>query len=612
MKSIEVTAARRVGGVCVLLALTWMACHPSSQPPTPTEPDPSPLLYVSDYLTLHAAVFDTSEDESPPRQQIGVPLTTTYPLFTLDTAHDQIAVADTQGIRFYARDADGPPQAVRTIPWTFNGPLYIAASAEKNWLIVIDLRFTTPPGPFGPRDVLVDVYTFPLDASGPTQPLRTESWSEPTSSGHAACRPAIDFAREELFTCMGATMRVDVYPLSGSGQVSPLRDLRFDTVVAPSALSLDTHNGRLYAASVFSRAVTVYDSSASGQVTALRTFDDVNAFDLGVDPEHDELVTISKPDNRLSVYPLSGSGTVAPLRSFLAEGSRVEVDPARGEYIVGSDSRLSTYARLTTEGGGPLRRIWDGGPSYPAGIVVNPAERTLLMVHGSGFVETYPLSGGEPVRTLRGPGTGLDNARAIALAPQRGELFVSNSRSITVHPVGASGNEAPRRVISGQDTGLDSPWGLAVDEAHGELYVANWLPPYTIHVYALDANGNVHPTRTISGPDTGLDHPRGLALDLEHDELLVANYGGSVTVYPRLADGNVAPLRTLGGLYGSAESLGLLTAITYDPAREEMYLANVGVARVRVFSRLATGTTPALRSFSSGLKGPTGLALLYE
>jgi DNA-binding beta-propeller fold protein YncE len=611
MRTNDLSVAKRMGRrTWAVLALLLVACRPPppAEEPPPT-PEPSPRLYVSDYSTLQTAVFDTSRHESEPVGQIGVPLTLSFPLVALDTAHAQIAVADTQGIRFYPRGADGPPQAVRTIPRAFKGPIHIAASAEKNLLTVIDLSYTTPTRPFGPRDVLVDVYVFPLDASGPTEPLWTTSWSEVTGSGRIPCRPAIDFERGEIFSCMSDPSSVNVHPLAGGAKTSALRSMDFEGLV--SALALDARNGLLYAASDFQQVVFVFDSAASGEVAPLRTLEGIHARALAVDPEHEELVVILKPDNRLAVYPSPGSGAVAPLRSFLAEGTEVVVDPALDELIVGGGSRLSTYSRRTTGEGTPLRRLWDGGPSYPTGVAVNPAERTLLVVHASGFVETYPLSGGLPVRTLRGRQTRLELGRALAVAPLRGEFFVSNWNSLTSYPVGASGDVAPSRVIAGPDTGLVSPWGLAVDELHGELYVAD-SGANAIHVYALDANGNVRPKRTIAGPDTQLGGPRGMALDLVHDELLVSNYGGTVTTYPRLGEGSVAPLRLLGAERATPGSINFPTALTYDPVREELYVVSVGEGRVRVFSRLATGLTPALRSFSPGLKTPAGAALAYE
>src|SRR5207247_1731146 len=73
----------------------------------------------------------------------------------------------------------------------------------------------------------------------------------------------------------------------------------------------------------------------------------------------------------------------------------------------------------------------------------------------------------------------------------------------------------------------------------------------SVTVYARTANGNVAPLRTLSTPT--LNGVIGLAVDNVNNELFVADYGsnpsnGSVTVYPRSANGTVAPLRTISGV----------------------------------------------------------------
>src|SRR6266496_2907899 len=83
--------------------------------------------------------------------------------------------------------------------------------------------------------------------------------------------------------------------------------------------------------------------------------------------------------------------------------------------------------------------------------------------------------------------------------------------------------------------------------AQEELFVTNQGGSVT--VYARTANGDVAPLRTISGAATGLNGPFGLAVDTVNNELAVANIGNaapySITVYARTANGNVAPLRTI-------------------------------------------------------------------
>ena len=117
--------------------------------------------------------------------------------------------------------------------------------------------------------------------------------------------------------------------------------------------------------------------------------------------------------------------------------------------------------------------------------------------------------------------------------------------SVTVFSADASGDAAPLRVIAGPKTQLNWPTGVAVDPEHGEVFVSNSVGD-TIAVFSATANGDVAPIRVIKGPQTLLKAPAGIFFDAANDELWVANYGGhSATAYRRTASGDVAPVRVI-------------------------------------------------------------------
>lgn len=139
-------------------------------------------------------------------------------------------------------------------------------------------------------------------------------------------------------------------------------------------------------------------------------------------------------------------------------------------------------------------------------------------------------------------------------------LYVLNVdlHSITVYPTTATGNHLPKRTIAGSSTQLSScfPNQIAVDKL-GELFVSCQRVGSTwgILVFAPLANGNVAPARTITGSATGLDFPYGVATD-KNNNLFVSNCGNqcsgsglppSITVYAAGASGNVAPIRAISG-----------------------------------------------------------------
>jgi DNA-binding beta-propeller fold protein YncE len=145
-------------------------------------------------------------------------------------------------------------------------------------------------------------------------------------------------------------------------------------------------------------------------------------------------------------------------------------------------------------------------------------------------------------------------------------------------------------------------------EAQDEIFVANTANFIT--VYNRTANGDVAPVRVLGGSATGLVTPDSVAVDLVHNELFVANAGASsVTVYDRAASGNTPPLRTI---QGPATGLGNPEKLALDLANGEVFVANANPPSnnysVTVYSRTANGNVAPLRI----LQGPaTGLSLPY-
>src|ERR1700678_2173292 len=131
-------------------------------------------------------------------------------------------------------------------------------------------------------------------------------------------------------------------------------------------------------------------------------------------------------------------------------------------------------------------------------------------------------------------------------------LYVADEtlNQILIFPNNANGNTAPFVTIGGSNTGLSSPFGVATDANY--IYVANYegTQGNSVTVYPIDASGNVAPVATIIGSNTGLGNCEGIAVDANYIYVVndgVTGYGlGSITVYPLTANGNVAPVATIG------------------------------------------------------------------
>ena len=202
-------------------------------------------------------------------------------------------------------------------------------------------------------------------------------------------------------------------------------------------------------------------------------------------------------------------------------------------------------------------------------------------------------SGNEkPRRLIQGESTRLSDAHGIAVDTKNKLLFVNNwgnisdyripgsgrfeAPSITVYPLSADGDAQPIRVLQGPATGLNWPGAMAVDPDRGELYVANDMGQAII-VFRETDNGDAQPVRALKGSNTGLSYPTGVFVDTKNKELWAANLGNSsATVYPLGASGDTRPLRTIRSAPKGKVSLrfGKTQAVAYDSRREEILVPN--------------------------------------
>ena len=85
--------------------------------------------------------------------------------------------------------------------------------------------------------------------------------------------------------------------------------------------------------------------------------------------------------------------------------------------------------------------------------------------------------------------------------------------------------------------------GIDYDEVNDEIVVPQQFGQ-AILTFAGGADGETPPIRYIQGPSTRLKEPDRLAVDGVNNEIFVPE-GNQVLVFPRLASGDVAPIRTL-------------------------------------------------------------------
>jgi len=352
---------------------------------------------------------------------------------------------------------------------------------------------------------------------------------------------------------------------AGSSPLTALRTIR-DTHPTYSAVAVDVNaneiilqDNNLWSYRVFNRQdntpagveLTPPKRLVQGDKTALQ-------FNNGlyVDPKNGDIYSVeSDTGDKMVVFPHEADGNVAPKR-ILNTPHRVyniAVDETRSELFVTVEYPPEVVVYSKDAGGDtqPLRRIQGDatGLDAPHGIAVDEKNRLLYVTtwgHHSNF---------------RIPGTGRFFPPAIK-----------------VYSLDARGDSAPLRVITGDRTQLNWPAAIKLNPDTGDLYVANDInQSVLVFRNAATAQGNVAPVRVIKGDKTRLRNPTGVALDLKNQEVWVSNLGNaSATVYPLMANGNVAPLRVVRSAPDGKRSLnfGRTAAVAYDSRREQLLVPN--------------------------------------
>jgi probable HAF family extracellular repeat protein len=275
----------------------------------------------------------------------------------------------------------------------------------------------------------------------------------------------------------------------------------------------------------------------------------------------------------VTAYDVTANGDVSPVALIVGMNTRlagpqgIAVDASRNIYVANSRGMQSNFGSMAVYAAGangnvaPIRMISGSktGLVAPAGIALGGQGATFVVNYDVNSVTVYAASANgniAPIRMISGSKTLMVHPTGIALDPTVGNTYVTNfdTNGVLVYPPGANGNVAPVQIIAGSNTRLSEPYGVALD-ASRNVYVANHSGGSqragSVTVYAAGAHGNIAPIRTISGSKTLLVGPTGIALD-PGGNIYVANGPAStrmagVVVFAATANGNVAPIRTIGG-----------------------------------------------------------------
>jgi len=324
--------------------------------------------------------------------------------------------------------------------------------------------------------------------------------------------------------------------------------------------------------------------------------------------------------------------------------SAVAVDTSHNEVVLTDENLFNVlaYDRQTntppTSVSDPKRII--GGLNtkieFQCGLYIDPVNGDIYAVNNDtvdSLVIFSRKAAGDvvPDREIHTP----HGTFGIAVDEQTQELFLSvqHDNALVVYNKMEKGYEAPIRVVQGSHTGLADPHGLAFDVKNKLLFVANHgsyhevkaplpdekrretryvgfplnredavpgsgklLPP-SITVYNSNAKGDAPPVRVIQGPHTQMDWPTALTLDPDRNELFVANDGGnSILVFDASASGDATPLRVLKGPKSLVSNP---TGVYLDQKNKELWVANFGNHTSAAYDPMASGDTPPIRVIRS-------------
>lgn len=173
--------------------------------------------------------------------------------------------------------------------------------------------------------------------------------------------------------------------------------------------------------------------------------------------------------------------------------------------------------------------------------------------------------------------------------------------------------------IQGSATGLGScQQGVALDSS-SNVYVTDLgtvaNPGGQVSVFAAGLQGNIAPLRVIGGALANFHSPAGLAFD-SAGNLYVAQTGqgyggafpGGISVFAPGARGNVAPLRTISG---TATRLNGTYSLAFDGAGN-LYASNPNGNSITVYAPGASGNALPIRTIagtSTLLASPAGIAI---
>ena len=329
--------------------------------------------------------------------------------------------------------------------------------------------------------------------------------------------------------------------------------------------------------------------------------------------------------------------------SMLMLAAPAGADVLAGKICEGGCDRFRTVSIFGDTMNGntePLSLL--GGPTQSglldaSAMVYDAGEKTVLVADFFGQkIHVFPADARGDVAPLRAFSSAhMGQPRNVVRVAGQDEYIVLSSNFVLAFPRSANGNTAPSRMTTYAPSVIGNASGLAYLPASDEVAVGDYedlgANQYggEVLIFPRTISGTPVPSRRIAGPLTQLgSFVNSLAIDPVHNELFVlvtdADSRSRIVVFPVGADGNVAPLRVIGGDNTRMTNAG---GLDYYAFRDELLVAsgayNSAATRVLGFARTAQGDVAPSRDISgpdTGVSAASGwlavvgvpLALLFN
>ncbi len=334
---------------------------------------------------------------------------------------------------------------------------------------------------------------------------------------------------------------------------------------------------------------------------------------VAVDPLNNEVVMTDENLFNILVYNRTDNTppqatmtepkrTIGGLKTNIEFQCGLYVDPQSGDiYAVNNDTvdRLVIFSRQAKGDVPPDRQLKTPHGTFGISVDEEHQELMLTVQHDSAIVTYHKMAKPDesPIRLIQGEHTQLADPHGLALDTKHDMIFVTNHGSVHYFK---PRSEAKGEGAFGQGAGKEN-WPLGFDDAIPGS--GKNLPP-SITVYPRTATGDAAPVRVIQGPKTQMDWPTGISYNPKTDEIFIANdMGDSILVFPSTASGDVAPSRVIKGPKSLVKHP---TGVFVDVKNDELWAANFGNHTATVYKPSASGDTAPLRVIRSApLEKPT-------